>query len=290
MSTSAVLANGVRLDYVEQGDPGGTPVVFLHGVTDSWHSFARVLPLLPPDIHAFAISQRGHGDSSRPASGYHLADMADDVAAFLDVVQLPRAIIVGHSMGASVAQRFAIDHSDRTSALVLVGAFATYQEPEFEAFVRTSILPLTDPIDAGFARKWQLSTLAREMDPAHLDTVVAETLKVPAFVWHAAFSGFLETGDCTSELASVTAPTLLIRGGRDTYASAAAQARLLQVIRHAQLITCEQHGHAVHWEDPERFVHDLVPFLTSSHVSAVASASPPHSRDRIEVHGRNARA
>jgi pimeloyl-ACP methyl ester carboxylesterase len=273
MQRSASLATGVRLSYVEQGHPAGTPVVLLHGVTDSWHSFARVLPLLPPDIHACAMSQRGHGDSSRPASGYRLSDLAADLAAFLDVVQMPQAIIVGHSMGASVAQRFAIDHPDRTSGLVLMGAFATYREPDFEAFVRTSILPLTDPIGADFARDWQLSTLAREMDAAHLDSVVAETLKVPAFVWHAAFTGFLETGDCTSELRRVTAPTLLIRGERDTYASAAAQARLLQVIPHARLMTYERHGHAFHWEAPERFVNDLVPFLASPCASPLASAS-----------------
>ena len=278
MQQSTSLATGVRISYVEQGDPAGTPVVFLHGVTDSWHSFERVLPLLPPDIHAFALSQRGHGDSSRPASGYHLSDMAGDLAAFLDSLHLPRAIIVGHSMGASVAQRFAIDHPDRTSGLVLMGAFATFREPEFEAFVQTSILPLTDPIGADFAREWQLSTLAREMDATHLDTVVVETLKVPAFVWHAAFKGFIETGDCTSELTSVTAPTLLMRGERDTYASAAAQSRLLQVIPHAKLITYERHGHAFHWEDPERFVNnDLLPFLTSPRASASTSASAPGS-------------
>ena len=258
------IPNRIKLPYVEQGDPAGVPMLLLHGVSDSWHSFERVLPLLAPDIHAFAISQRGHGDSSRPASGYHLSDMSDDLAAFLDVVGVPQATVVGHSMGASVAQRFAIDHPDRTSKLVLMGAFATYREPDFEAFVRTSILPLTDPIGADFAREWQLSTLAREMDADHLDTVVVETLKVPAFVWHAAFVGFLESGDCTSELGRVTAPTLLMRGDRDAYASGAAQACLLRAIPHARLITYEKHGHAFHWEDPQRFVDDVAPFLVSS--------------------------
>jgi non-heme chloroperoxidase len=273
MHNFASLSTGVRISYVEQGDPAGTPVVFLHGVTDSWRSFERVLPLLPRDIHAFAISQRGHGDSSRPPSGYHLADMSDDLAAFLDVVGVAQATIVGHSMGAGVAQRFAIDHPERTSGLVLLGAFATYREPGFVDFVRTSILPLTDPISAEFAREWQLSTLACEMDAAHLDTVVAETLKVPAFVWHAAFNGFLETGDVTGQLTHVTAPTLLIRGALDTYASSQAQDRLRQAIPHAQLITYERHGHAFHWEDRERFVTDLVSFLASSRRSAAVATS-----------------
>src|SRR6188768_2028938 len=194
------LPTGVRLSCVEQGDGSGMPVIFLHGVTDSWHSFERVMPLLPPDVHAFAISQRGHGDSSRPSSGYRVTDMTNDVAAFMDVVGLPQATVVGHSMGASVAQRLAIDHPGRAATLVLIGAFADFQDPDFEAFVRTSILTPVDPITPDFAREWQLSTLARDMDADHLDTVVAETLKVPAFVWHATFSGFLESGDFSSEL------------------------------------------------------------------------------------------
>ena len=270
MQKSISLATGVRLSYVEQGDPAGTPVIFLHGVTDSWHSFERVLPLLPTGIHAFALSQRGHGDSSRPASGYRLSDMSDDLAAFMDAVRVQRAVVVGHSMGSSVAQQFAIDHPERLSRMVLIGAFAGYQDPEFQAFVKTSILPLTDPITSEFAREWQLSTLARTMDAAHLDTAVAETLKVPAFVWHATFGGFLESGDVTGALARVTVPTLLMWGERDTYATREAQQRLLQALPHAVLTTYEGHGHALHWEDPQRVVDDLVPLLTAAPSAVLA--------------------
>jgi len=108
------------------------------------------------------------------------------------------------------------------------------------------------------------------MDAGHLDTVVAETLKVPAFVWHATFGGFLESGDFSGELTGVGIPTLLTWGDRDTYASRAAQDRLLQVIPHARLITYEGHGHALHWEDPSRFVHDLVQFLTAASAATFA--------------------
>src|SRR5918994_7558821 len=77
------LSTDVRIEYVEQGrtEANGVAVIFLHGVTDSWRSFERVLQLLPPSIHAFALSQRGHGDSSRPTSGYRFADMSADLLA-----------------------------------------------------------------------------------------------------------------------------------------------------------------------------------------------------------------
>ena len=70
------LPNRVKLPYVEQGDSSGVPVLLLHGVTDSWRSFERVLPHLPASIRAFALTQRGHGDADRPAAGYGPHDFA----------------------------------------------------------------------------------------------------------------------------------------------------------------------------------------------------------------------
>jgi pimeloyl-ACP methyl ester carboxylesterase len=253
------------MEYVEQGAPTGAPVVFLHGVTDSWHSFERVLPLLPPTIRAFAVSQRGHGDSSRPASGYRFIDLSEDLLAFLDAIGLPQATIVGHSMGASVAQRFLINHPNRVSAVVLVGSFATmYQDPVLHDFYTSSIAPLTDPIDIDFAREWQLSTLARAMLSDHLDTVVSETVKVPARVWRSAFEGFLSTPDFSGELATAAVPALLMWGDRDSYALRPAQDRLLEVIPGARLIVYDGFGHALHWEDPVRFTQDLVTFVSNA--------------------------
>src|SRR5262244_1089975 len=119
MVRSIALPSGVRLSYVEQGNPSGIPVLFLHGVTDSWHSFEPVLPHLPTSLHAFALSQRGHGDADRPVTGYYPQGFAADLAAFIDALSLGPAVIVGHSMGSYIAQRFALDYPDRTLGLVL---------------------------------------------------------------------------------------------------------------------------------------------------------------------------
>jgi pimeloyl-ACP methyl ester carboxylesterase len=111
---SIELPGRVSLEYVEQGDRTGVPVLLLHGVTDSWRSFERVLPHLPASIRAFALSQRGHGNSSRPAAGYRTRDFGADVAAFADALGLGPVVVVGHSIGSTNAMRFAIDHCGRT--------------------------------------------------------------------------------------------------------------------------------------------------------------------------------
>lgn len=138
---TAQLANGLRLEYVEQGARGGMPVVLLHGVTDSWRSFA---PLLPDWLHVFALTQRGHGDGAAAAT-HNGADFADDIVAFMDACGLERVVLVGHSMGASNAMRCAQRHPQRVLALVLEGPFFDFRDnPVLAAFVRDEIAALAD--------------------------------------------------------------------------------------------------------------------------------------------------
>ena len=70
-ATTPLLSTGVRLHYAERGNRGGEAIIFLHGYSDSWFSFSRVLPLLSPSYHAFALTQRGHGDSDKPEMLLH---------------------------------------------------------------------------------------------------------------------------------------------------------------------------------------------------------------------------
>lgn len=257
---AVTLPNQVTLPYVEQGDPAGVPVLLLHGITDSWRSFEGVLPYLPTSLHAFALSQRGHGDAARPVTGYAPQDFAADLVAFLDTLTLGPAILVGHSMGSSIAQRFALDYPDRTLGLVLMASFTTVRgNPQVMALWDTVVSTLTDPIDPDFVREFQRSTLAQPVPPPWLDTVVQESLKVPARVWRAAFAALLDT-DFSGELGTITAPTLIVWGDQDVFCSRREQETLAAAIAGAQLVVYPGAGHGFHWEEPARFAADLVAF------------------------------
>jgi len=137
---------------------------------------------LPATIRAIAPSQRGHGDATAPEA-YHIADFAADLGSFMDELSLKRAILVGHSMGAAIAQRFAINHPERVAGLILVGAFAAFgRNPACVTFAETTLAPLEDPVDATFVREFQESTLTRPLPTPVLDRIIAESLKVPARV------------------------------------------------------------------------------------------------------------
>lgn len=257
---SVVLPNRIRIPYVEQGNDDGVPLILLHGYTDSWRSFEPVLPLLPRSIHSFVPTQRGHGDADRPAKGYAPEDFATDLAAFMDAVGLEAAVIAGHSMGGSIAQRFAIDHPERTLGLVLMASFTTLRgNAGMEQFWACDVSRLTDPIERAFAWEFQVSTAARPLPAAFLETVVQESLKVPAHVWRDAFDALLKL-DVAADLRKVSAPALILWGDRDSVAPANEQDALADAIMGSRLIVYPGVGHALHWESPERCVAELAQF------------------------------
>jgi pimeloyl-ACP methyl ester carboxylesterase len=255
------LTNTIALPYVEQGDPDGIPVLMLHGWSDSWRSYEPVLPHLPAHVRAIAVTQRGHGDAERPAGGYAPSDLAADAVAVLDRLGIERAVVVGHSMGAWVAERVAIDHPDRVHGIVLAGAIGPVDaNPVAEELLREAAA-FRDPMDPDWVRGFQLSTTERPLDPAQLDVFVEESLKLPARVWSAVAASF-PRGDLYAELAAIGAPTAVIWGDRDSVGPREEQLRIAAAIPGASLTVYEGTGHALHWEEPERFAADVAAFAT----------------------------
>lgn len=253
------LSNGVKLEYAEQGPANGTPVIFLHGYTDSWHSFQSVLPYLPSNIHAYAISQRGHGDSDRPLTGYAMSDFAADVADFMKQLKIGPAIIVGHSMGGLIAQQFVLDHPQLSGALVIVSSAPQFRASEAASGLAAVVSGFNDPVDSSFVKEFQQSTITKPIDKNYFDTLVAESRKVPAYVWKAALNGIMSV-DFTERLSTIRQPVLILWGNEDGICLQKDQESFLQHLPTARLITYKGIGHALHWEEPARFAKDLLAF------------------------------
>jgi non-heme chloroperoxidase len=256
---SVAISAGLRLPYVEQGDPSGVPVILLHGPTDSWHAFELLLAHLPPSVRAFAPTQRGHGDADRPKDGYRPEDFAGDVAAFMDALALEAAVVVGHSGAGFSAQRFALDHPNRALGLVLIATpYSLRGKPGFLELLR-SVSQLTDPVDPGFVRDFAGSTATQPVPSRFLETAIAECCKVPARVWQATLGGLLEA-EAPSGSRSPAVPTLLIWGDRDEICPRSEQEALIAAISDAELMTYQGVGHSPHWEQPERSAADIARF------------------------------
>jgi pimeloyl-ACP methyl ester carboxylesterase len=258
---SIELPNHVMLPYVAHGDASGVPLLLLHGYADSWRSFGLVLPHLPPSIRAIALTQRGHGDASRPAHGYRTRDFSDDLAAFMDALGLGAAVIAGGSSGGLVARRFAIEHPDRTLGLALLGSPRTLRgKPGVQELWDAVVSKLIDPVDPEFVRNFAESTGSERVPQRFQATMVADNLKLPAHVWKQTFLGLL-ADDSASELGRIGAPTLIIWGDQDTIVSRDDQEALAAAIDGSRLVVYPGAGHALYWEEPERIAADLAAFV-----------------------------
>lgn len=254
------LATGIDMAYLEQGSPRGIPVILVHGYTDSHRSFDLSLPLFPRRFHVFAIDQRGHGDSSKPACCYTQADFASDIPAFMDAVGLPSASLVGHSMGSFIVQKVALDFPERVEQLVLIGTAPTIAGNPGALELKSAVDTLSDPIDPEFVRGFQASTFFRPIPESFLDTAVAESLKVPASIWQQALDGLLAE-DHSADLDQIVSPTLILFGDQDIFVSAADQEALDDSIPDSTLITYPDTGHGTHVERPRRVTRDIRRFL-----------------------------
>lgn len=254
MAHLAVLGDGLKVPYVEQGDPDGVPVVLLHGWLDSRRCFDQLLAGLPERVRAFAFDQRGHGDAAKPAHGYGLRDFADDVGAFMDEVGLEAAVLVGASSGGYVAQRFAVDDPGRTLGLGLLGSPRSLRGPRpgFADVVAT----LEDPIDAAFVRELNDGMVGRAVPEVVMAMLCDENLKVPARVWRDALEGLL-AAEPPLDTGRISAPTLIVWGARDSLLPRADQEAMAAEIPGARLEIYAEVGHAPVVEAPERVAADL---------------------------------
>ena len=217
--------------------------------------------MLSPEYHVFALTQRGHGDSDKPECCYAPDDFAADVDAFMEKVGIEEATVVGVSTGALFAQRAALSYPRRLSRLVLIGA----QTPANEDVVGLvgEVRALEDSVPAEFVRGFQESTVQQPVPQEFLDTVVSESLKLPARVWR----DYLEQAvlsidrNYVLELREIDVSTLILWGERDPLFPREEQERLAEAIPGASLKVYPDTGHAVHWDRPEWVARDLEEFM-----------------------------
>lgn len=114
-----VALDGISLAVNEW--PGkGPAIVCIHGLTANHTCWASMADILAPDYRLIAYDLRGRGESDKPDKGYSLEIHGEDLGRLLDRFGLKKAIVMGHSLGAHIALRFAVKHPARVSKLVLV--------------------------------------------------------------------------------------------------------------------------------------------------------------------------
>jgi len=116
-----INANGLDIYYQEHGQ--GRPLILLHGATDTHKLWKPFIPQFSESFHVFTPDSRGHGRTLNPAGELNYQTLADDLAGFIQKLDLEKPFIFGYSDGGQTALDFGMRYPDVAGALVIGGAW-----------------------------------------------------------------------------------------------------------------------------------------------------------------------
>ena len=210
---------------------------------------------------------RGTGRSEKPADGYGLANLANDVVALLDDLGIARVHLLGYSMGGAIAQEVAIRQLNRIDKLILFATFCggIWSTPaSYSVFSR--LLPREGQTPEEAARLAWPVTYSPEYLAANAAAVERQMRRelaypTPGFVAKRQMEAILNF-DCYWELPRIRAATLVASGGDDILVKPRNASILASRIPNARLELLADLGHRAIWEAPEEIADFVGDFIT----------------------------
>ncbi len=270
--TGTARSGELALNYRRLGRPGGTPLVFVHGLSFFSWDWLEAAQALAPDREAACMDMRGFGDSGR-AADYSVPAMAGDIGALMDHLGWQRAIVVGHSMGGRNSAYFAAKHPQRVAGLVLVD-YSPENAPAGSRRVAQNVAGVPDAfatLEAAMAhfKADPADAKKRARFEAYLVSVPGgfAIKRDPHF--REQFRKQLATGeraklgvDMWQALAELRAPTLVIRGAHSDIFAPETVPKVKAANPRIQLVEVDA-GHNVAGDNLAGFVGAVRPFLAS---------------------------
>ncbi len=266
-----IASNGIQI-YVEDHGNGSPALVFLHYWGGSSRTWNDVIATLANSYRTVAPDHRGWGNSDAPASGYALADFADDAQQVIASLGLRQFVVVGHSMGGKIAQLLASRRPSGLAGLVLVAPSPPTPlalPPEARVAMEQAYVS-RESINMAIDRM----LTAKALNPKHREQVVEDSLR-GADQAKAAWPKSTSQEDITAAVAGINVPTLVIAGELDRIDSVATlEAELLTRIPYATMRVLPGTGHLSPLESPTEVAALIDEFVDGlRYVGAAANAA-----------------
>ena len=274
-----VEANGLRLHYLDWGGDDLPLLLCIHGYAQNAHSWDFTALALRDRYRVLALDLRGHGDSQwAPDGDYTQPGYLGDLEPFIDAVAPGPLVVVGLSLGGSLAYSYAAAHPDRVRTLVVVDTGPETTGPgrgRIRRFVRQP--DVLDSFEAFVARtrrynsrrpEWQVRGSLRhnlrrlpdgrwtwKYDPALRGRRRPGPPQDPSVRW--------------ATWAQVRCPTLLVRGASSDLLDPGVAQRMADMLSNVRLVEVPNAGHLVPGDNPLGFEEALTAFLREHGAAAV---------------------
>ncbi|MFQ5967971.1 MAG: alpha/beta fold hydrolase [Acidimicrobiia bacterium] len=271
----SVFVGDRELFVRESGPPDAPPLVLIHGwATDTLFNWYKIIPLLSDRFHVIAIDQRNSGKSDYTRARYDIADVADEIAALLGMLDVGRVPLVGYSMGGMIAQEIAHRYPHLVEKLVLGGTAAT-----------------VTPTTADQLKMWSLLWLGRTWDRVskaefswvrqrYLTRVGAVAPVHERWVWDSYLGRdvnlYYEGGfavarfDSRSWVGRLSVEALIVIPTEDQLVDPSLQFELASLLKHAEVLELEGARHESVLTHAEPFAEAIVEYLGDASATGAA--------------------
>ena len=252
----SVTANNVKINYIEQG-AGDDVVVFVHGYSGALGNWTGVLERLPNEYHAYALDLRGHGQSDR-ADSYQLADMVEDIYAFIQGLGIRRFTYVGHSLGGKIGYQFALDHPEALKAMILAAPAPAHDfipQDQRAGFLEMVPSAFGSPEGMRIFFEQTANPPSKELLNELINDamMVDPTAKEECAVWWV-------SNNLEPQLGNIRVPTLIVAGAKDDI-PLDWERRYANAIDGCRFKVFEDDGHFIPIESPQKLVDLLTSFI-----------------------------
>lgn len=259
-----LLLQKTNIEYSVHGPRSGIPVVLIHGFPFDQKMWEPQAEVLRKEYYTVTYDIRGHGKSDTGDGQYTVELFVDDLIALLDHLKIPRAVLVGLSMGGYIALRAVERHPDRVRALVLCDtrSEADNNDGKIRRATQANLIKsdglggFVEPFIQGVFHKGTYSDHPElvEMIRATIERTSPRTIAGTLI----ALAGRTDT---TASLYSIKVPTLILVGKNDTLTPVSASSAMKEKIPGAKLHIIPRAGHLSNLENPGEFNEQLLSFL-----------------------------
>jgi pimeloyl-ACP methyl ester carboxylesterase len=256
---------GYKLHYLDAGR--GEPIILLHGTGGEGARWMPTIQGLAGNFHVIALDQVGFGQSDKPLTIYHSGVFAGFLTQFMKTIGVPKATLMGQSMGASVALYQAVHHPEMVERLVLVDGGGYRSSADAPA-------PAPNWRNRQIANAGTLEESREYMEKLYYyHSFVTDKLVEQNLILRLRSAYTIESmqtanerglgGVTEDEVRGIKAPTLLICGMNDPLSSLANADKLNGAIKNSRKVLFDKAGHYPFLEHAERFNQVVLEFLKS---------------------------
>ena len=286
MAEQRLLVDGAELHLEVEG--AGQPLVLVHGLGLQAALWRRLCNALGPGYRLVRLDLRGNPRSHElERRDLSLARWAGDLAAVVAELELDAPVVVGHSLGAAIALRFALDHPERARALVLLGAEADLSNlaPRMLGSAeRIERDGLEAWVDGPWASNPPFSRSSLERAPEILAEYRALLLENDAADYVRQCRAIASAESLSGRLRELVPPALVVVGAQDDRTLPEHGRELARALPRAQLVELPEVGHTIPLEAPEAAAAALAAFVGGLELGAGAGilradTTPRNSRE-----------